>query len=181
MPAPSSKPAIKVCPPHHSSSARFTIEKPPSHTQLPALPPYSGRVARSTPVLLDSIPDPRARRARAAAPSQPRAHPALSRRRRLHLRALDNTFDVLRGSRIVNLGLNFGHGRRSSHVPLFDVFEDPPNGSVHALGLWSLREEDGEDNELEAATERTRLCVEEWRSRSHTGSPTSIGTPDCST
>jgi len=77
-------------------------------------------------------------------------------------------------------GLNFGHARRSSralssHAPLFDAFEDVPNGSAHALGLQSLREEDGEDDELEAATERTRLRAEERRSRSHTGSPT--GTP----
>jgi magnesium transporter len=77
-------------------------------------------------------------------------------------------------------GLNFGHARRnsrtpSSHVPLFDAFEDAPNDTSHALGLQSLREEDGEDDELEAATERTRLRAEERRSRSHPGSPT--GTP----
>ena len=72
-------------------------------------------------------------------------------------------------------GLNFGHARRSSHASLFDAFEDAPNGSAHALGLRSLREEDGEDDELEAATERTRLRTEERRSRSHSGSPT--GTP----
>ncbi|KAI0253697.1 hypothetical protein BJV78DRAFT_1280750 [Lactifluus subvellereus] len=54
----------------------------------------------------------------------------------------------------IALGLNVGHAQRSSHVPLFDVFEDPQNGSAHALGLRGLREEDGEDGELEAATER---------------------------
>ncbi len=70
-------------------------------------------------------------------------------------------------------GLHFGHARRSSsHTALFDAFEDVPNGSAHALGLRSLREEDGEDDELEAATERTRLRAEERRSRSHTASPT---------
>jgi hypothetical protein len=69
-------------------------------------------------------------------------------------------------------GLQFGHARRSSRATLFDAFEDPPNGSAHALGLQSLREEDAEDDELEAATERTRLRAEERRSRSHTGSPT---------
>lgn len=75
-------------------------------------------------------------------------------------------------------GLNFGHARRSSrtlssNVPLFDAFgEDAPNGSVHELGLHSLQEEDGEDDELEAATERTRLRAEERRTRSHPGSPT---------
>jgi hypothetical protein len=91
-------------------------------------------------------------------------------------------------------GLNFGHARRSSrnlataaassnahahaHTPLFDAFEyedAPPNGSAvhaHALGLQSLREEEPEDDELEAATERTRLRAEERRSRSHSGSPT---------
>lgn len=89
-------------------------------------------------------------------------------------------------------GLNFGHARRSSrnlaaassnanahaHAPLFDAFEyedAPPNGSAvqaHALGLQSLREEEPEDDELEAATERTRLRAEERRSRSHSGSPT---------
>jgi len=74
-------------------------------------------------------------------------------------------------------GLNFGHARRSSrglnaHAPLFDAFEDAPNGSAHALGLQSLREDDGEDDELEAATERTRLRAEERRARSHSGSPT---------
>ena len=91
-------------------------------------------------------------------------------------------------------GLNFGHARRSSrnlaataaassssHAPLFDAFEyedaPPPNGSAaHALGLQSLREEEPEDDELEAATERTRLRAEERRSRSHSGSPT-IGSP----
>ncbi|KAI0257315.1 hypothetical protein BJV78DRAFT_1277862 [Lactifluus subvellereus] len=41
-------------------------------------------------------------------------------------------------------GLNFGHARHSSHIPLFDAFEDPLNGSAHALGLRSLRKEDGE-------------------------------------
>lgn len=98
-------------------------------------------------------------------------------------------------------GLNFGHARRSSrnlaaataaashahahshaHAPLFDAFEyedAPPNGSAvhaHAVGLRSLREEESEDDELEAATERTRLRAEERRSRSHSGSPTT-GTP----
>ncbi|KAF8480443.1 DUF803-domain-containing protein [Russula ochroleuca] len=71
-------------------------------------------------------------------------------------------------------GLHFGHARRSSRTPLFDAFEDAPNGSTHALGLQSLREEDAEDDELEAATERTRLRLEERRSRSHTGSPTGV-------
>ena len=89
-------------------------------------------------------------------------------------------------------GLNFGHARRSSRTlnsshahahahahPLFDAFEyedAPPNGSAHALGLQSLREEDQEDDELEAATERTRLRAEGRLSRSHTGSPTT-GSP----
>jgi hypothetical protein len=68
-------------------------------------------------------------------------------------------------------GLQFGHARRSSRT-LFDAFDDAPNGSAHALGLHSLREEDAEDDELEAATERTRLRAEERRSRSHTSSPT---------
>jgi hypothetical protein len=71
-------------------------------------------------------------------------------------------------------GLQFGHARRSSRT-LFDAFEDVPNGSAHALGLHSLREEDAEDDELEAATERTRLRAEERRSRSHTSSPTGSG------
>ncbi|KAI0294853.1 magnesium transporter NIPA-domain-containing protein [Multifurca ochricompacta] len=74
-------------------------------------------------------------------------------------------------------GLNFGHARRSSrtlsaHAPLFDAFEDVPDGNAHALGLQSLREDDAEDDELEAATERTRLRVEDRRSRSHSNSPT---------
>jgi magnesium transporter len=75
-------------------------------------------------------------------------------------------------------GINFGHARRSSrtlssNAPLFDAFEeDAPNGSVHELGLQRLQEEDGEDDELEAATERTRLRAEERRTRSHSGSPT---------
>ena len=86
-------------------------------------------------------------------------------------------------------GPNFGHARRSSRTlnsshahahPLFDAFEYedvPPNGSTHALGLQSLREEeDQEDDELEAATERTRLRAEGRLSRSHTGSPTT-GSP----
>jgi len=83
-------------------------------------------------------------------------------------------------------GLNFGHARRSSrnlnssHThSLFDAFEyedAPSNGSAHALGLQSLREEDQEDDELEAATERTRLRAEGRLSRSHSGSPT-IGSP----
>jgi magnesium transporter len=68
-------------------------------------------------------------------------------------------------------GANFGHVRRSSHIPLFDAFEDVPNGSAHALGLQRLHEEDGEDDELEAATERTRLRAEDRRSRSHPDSP----------
>jgi len=87
-------------------------------------------------------------------------------------------------------GLNFGHARRSSasrsfgggaahahphghaHATLFDAFDDVPNGSAH--GLQSLREEDAEDDELEAATERTRLRAEaDRRGRSHSGSPTS--------
>lgn len=69
-------------------------------------------------------------------------------------------------------GLHFGHARRSSRTALFDVLEeDAPNGSAHALGMQSLRE-DGEDDELEAATERTRLRAEERRSRSHPSSPT---------
>jgi len=73
-------------------------------------------------------------------------------------------------------GVNFGHARRSSRnlstqAALFDAFEeDEPNGSTHALGLHSLREEDMEDDELEAATERTRLRAED-RSRSHSSSP----------
>ncbi|KAH9959448.1 magnesium transporter NIPA-domain-containing protein [Russula dissimulans] len=83
-------------------------------------------------------------------------------------------------------GLNFGHARRSSaaygahgyghghghgHAMLFDAFDDVPNGSAH--GLQSLRE-DAEDDELEAATERTRLRAEaDRRARSHSGSPTS--------
>ena len=81
-------------------------------------------------------------------------------------------------------GANFGHARRSSSrttinahshaAALFDAFEDAPNGSAHALGLHSLREEDAEDDELEAATERTRLRAEERR-RSHSGSP--VGSP----
>jgi hypothetical protein len=78
-------------------------------------------------------------------------------------------------------GANFGHSRRSSrtnpqhsHAALFDAFEDVPNGSAH--GLHSLREEDAEDDELEAATERTRLRKEERRlERSHSGSP--VGSP----
>ena len=69
-------------------------------------------------------------------------------------------------------GLNFGHARRSSRTALFDVLEDAPNGSAHALGMQSLREEDAEDDELEAASERTRLRAEERRSRSRTTSPT---------
>jgi magnesium transporter len=69
-------------------------------------------------------------------------------------------------------GLHFNHARRSSRTALFDVLEDAPNGSAHALGMHSLREQDGEDDELEAATERTRLRAEERRSRSHTASPT---------
>ena len=78
-------------------------------------------------------------------------------------------------------GVNFGHARRSSrmlnahsHAALFDAFEDVPNGSAHALGLHSLREDDAEDDELEAATERTRLRTEDRR-RSHSGSP--VGSP----
>lgn len=67
-------------------------------------------------------------------------------------------------------GMNFGHARRSSRT-LFDAFEDVPNGSAHALGLHSLREDDAEDDELEAATERTRLRAEGRRSRSHSSSP----------
>ncbi len=43
---------------------------------------------------------------------------------------------------------------------------------MHALNMQSLREEGAEDDELEAATERTRLRAEERRSRSHTASPT---------
>jgi hypothetical protein len=66
---------------------------------------------------------------------------------------------------------HFGHTRRSSRT-LFDTYEDAPNGSAHALGLQSLREDDAEDDELEAATERTRLRAEERRSRSHPSSPT---------
>jgi hypothetical protein len=68
-------------------------------------------------------------------------------------------------------GLHFGHARHSSRTALFDVLEDAPNGSAPALGMQSLRE-DVEDDELEAATERTRLRAEERRSRSHTASPT---------
>ena len=69
-------------------------------------------------------------------------------------------------------GVHFGHhARRSSRTALFDVLEDAPNGSAHALDMHSLREEDAEDDELEAATERTRLRAEERRSRSHTTSP----------
>ncbi|KAH9000960.1 DUF803-domain-containing protein [Lactarius hatsudake] len=73
-------------------------------------------------------------------------------------------------------GVNFGHARRSSRA-LFDAFEDVPNGSAHALGLHSLREDDAEDDELEAATERTRLRAEERRSRSHSGSPVGSSSP----
>ncbi|KAH9041540.1 magnesium transporter NIPA-domain-containing protein [Lactarius deliciosus] len=73
-------------------------------------------------------------------------------------------------------GVNFGHARRSSRA-LFDAFEDVPNGSAHALGLHSLREDDAEDDELEAATERTRLRTEERRSRSHSGSPVGSSSP----
>jgi hypothetical protein len=69
-------------------------------------------------------------------------------------------------------GLHFGHARHSSRTALFDVLEDAPNGSAHALSMHSLREQDVEDDELEAATERTRLRAEERRSRSHTASPT---------
>jgi hypothetical protein len=72
-------------------------------------------------------------------------------------------------------GLHLGHARHSSRTALFDVLEDAPNGSAQELGLQSLRE-DVEDDELEAATERTRLRAEERRSRSHTASPT--GSPD---
>lgn len=74
-------------------------------------------------------------------------------------------------------GLHFGHARRSSRTPIFDAFDDAPDGSAHALGLQSLREDDAEDDELEAATERTRLRTEERRSRSHTGSPTGVDDP----
>ncbi|KAI9444118.1 DUF803-domain-containing protein [Lactarius indigo] len=73
-------------------------------------------------------------------------------------------------------GVNFGHARRSSRA-LFDAFEDVPNGSTHALGLHSLREDDAEDDELEAATERTRLRAEERRSHSHSGSPVGSSSP----
>jgi len=69
-------------------------------------------------------------------------------------------------------GLHFGHARRGSRTALFDVLEDAQSGSVHALNMQSLREEGAEDDELEAATERTRLRAEERRSRSHTASPT---------
>jgi len=68
-------------------------------------------------------------------------------------------------------GLHFGHAHHTSRTALFDVLEDAPNGSAHAVGLQSLHE-DVEDDELEAATERTRLRAEERRSRSHTASPT---------
>ena len=68
-------------------------------------------------------------------------------------------------------GLHFSHAHRSSRSALFDVLEDAPNGSAHALGMHNLREEDAEDDELEAASERTRLRVEERRSRSRTASP----------
>ena len=68
-------------------------------------------------------------------------------------------------------GMHFGHTRRSSRT-LFDTYEDVPNGSAHALNLQSLREDDAEDDELEAATERTRLRVEGRRSRSRPTSPT---------
>ncbi|KAH9166498.1 magnesium transporter NIPA-domain-containing protein [Lactarius sanguifluus] len=57
-------------------------------------------------------------------------------------------------------GVNFGHARRSSRA-LFDAFED----------------DDAEDDELEAATERTRLRAEERRSRSHSGSPVGSSSP----
>ena len=92
------------------------------------------------------------------------------------------------GATSASSGLNFGHARRSSRnlasshahaQPLFDAFEyedAPPNGSAHALGLQSLREEDAEDDELEAATERTRLRAEGRLSRSHSSSPTT-GSP----
>jgi hypothetical protein len=67
-------------------------------------------------------------------------------------------------------GLHFEQARRSSRTHLFDAYEDAPNGSAHAVGMQSLREEDAEDDELEAATERTRLRAEERR-RSHSSSP----------
>ena len=72
-------------------------------------------------------------------------------------------------------GLHFSHAHRSSRTALFDVLEDAPNGSAHALSMHSLREEDAEDDELEAASERTRLRAEERRSRSRTTSPTPTG------
>ena len=75
-------------------------------------------------------------------------------------------------------GLHLGHARSSSRTAIFDVLEDAPNGSAHALGMQSLREEDVEDDELEAATERTRLRAEERRSRSHTASPTGSSADD---
>ncbi|KAI0258994.1 magnesium transporter NIPA-domain-containing protein [Gloeopeniophorella convolvens] len=88
-------------------------------------------------------------------------------------------------------GLGFGHARRSSRAlnshALFDALDDAANGDAngngHALGLRSLREDDGEDDdgaeddELEAATERTRLRAEERRSRSHSSSPVPSPTP----
>ncbi|KAI0316093.1 magnesium transporter NIPA-domain-containing protein [Amylostereum chailletii] len=73
-----------------------------------------------------------------------------------------------------------GHARRGSRTPLyraqtatlFNAFEDEDaDGHAETVGLRRLSEE-GEDDELEAATERTRLRAEERRSgsRSHSHS-----------
>ena len=70
-----------------------------------------------------------------------------------------------------------GHARRGSRSSLyraqthtlFSAFDDG-GADGEAVGLRRLSEE-GEDDELEAATERTRLRAEERRSRSHSHSP----------
>ncbi|KAI0062688.1 DUF803-domain-containing protein [Artomyces pyxidatus] len=72
-----------------------------------------------------------------------------------------------------------GHARRSSRnslyraqtTTLFDTFDDDADGNADAVGLHRLSEEEGEDDELEAAHERTRLRAEERRSQSHSNSP----------
>ena len=65
-----------------------TIPPPTDSLQLPHLPPPGRRIAPAVPILAYGGQDPRARRARATAPSQPRANTALPLRRRLHLGAL---------------------------------------------------------------------------------------------
>jgi magnesium transporter len=90
---------------------------------------------------------------------------------RLSLQAGRSSLDGWGVAAAASPGLNFGHARRSSRTPLFDAYEDAPNGSAQELGLQSLREDaEAEDDELEAATERTRLRAEERRSRNHSGS-----------